>query len=73
MTRFLTAAVLLTSLVLISSFVNASPIADKIIKWNNQPVILLAVHGSVCNGSGVRKCYQAYVWSEGALRSVGEK
>ena len=43
----------------------------KVVTWHSQPLLLLAVHGAACNGTGVRKCYEVHVWSQGAFRSPG--
>lgn len=45
----------------------------KIIKWDGQPILLLAVHGSECGGSNLRRCYRAVVWSDGKFQSVARK
>lgn len=44
----------------------------RIVDWDGQPVLLLAVHGSECGGTNLRRCYNAMAWSEGAFRSVGQ-
>lgn len=43
----------------------------EVVDLHNYRVLLLAVHGSECGGSNVRKCVRAEVWSEGAFRSPG--
>ena len=35
------------------------------------PVVLVARHGSACNGLGYQRCVEALVWDEGAFRTVG--
>jgi hypothetical protein len=42
-----------------------------VVDWGKHPVLLLAVHGMNCGGSGVMGCVKAVVWSHGAFRSVG--
>lgn len=44
----------------------------RIVDWDRQPILLLAVHGSECGGTNLRRCYNAMVWSESAFRSVGQ-
>lgn len=44
----------------------------KVITWSGQPILLLAIHGSDCGGTNLRRCFRALVWSEGDFRSVGE-
>lgn len=44
--------------------------AWRIVDWNGQPILLLAVHGSDCGGTNLRRCYEAVVWSEGRFRSL---
>jgi hypothetical protein len=43
--------------------------AWKVVHWDDRPVLLLAVHGSECGGSNLRRCYRAVVWSEEGFRS----
>ncbi|MCL5776589.1 hypothetical protein M1105_06255 [Limibaculum sp. FT325] len=42
----------------------------RVIDWHDRKILLTAVHGHECGGSNLRWCYEALVWSEGALRSV---
>lgn len=42
----------------------------KVVDWSGQPILLLAVHGSACGGTNLRRCFKALVWSEGDFRSV---
>lgn len=44
----------------------------KIVNWYEQPIVLLAVHGSECGGNNLRRCYQALVWSEDKFRAFGD-
>ncbi|WP_420348808.1 hypothetical protein [Pelagibius sp.] len=44
--------------------------AWRIVDWNGQPILLLAVHGSDCGGTNLRRCYEAVVWSEDGFRSL---
>ena len=62
---------------LITVIVNATPFEFlakgwKVIQWDNQPILLLAVHGSECGGTNLRRCYKAVVWSEDGFQSVGQ-
>lgn len=42
----------------------------RVITWDSLPVLLLAIHGSECGGTNLRRCFRAVVWSEGAFRSI---
>ena len=42
----------------------------KTVSWGDQTILLLAVHGSACGGTNLRKCFRAVVWSEGGFRSL---
>ncbi len=42
----------------------------RVITWDSLPILLLAVHGSECGGTNLRRCFRAVVWSEGAFRSI---
>lgn len=44
----------------------------KIITMYDFPVLLLAVHGSECGGSGLRRCIKALTWSEGRFHIANE-
>jgi len=44
--------------------------AWRIVDWGSQPILLLAVHGSDCGGTNLRRCFEAVVWSEGGFRSL---
>lgn len=45
----------------------------RVTDWDGQPILLLAVHGSLCGGANPRRCIQAVIWSEGGLRSIGDE
>jgi len=47
--------------------------AWEVAQMNGKPVLLLAVHGSECGGTNLRRCVRAEVWSEGAFHSVADK
>lgn len=40
------------------------------VKWAGDAIILLALHGSECGGTNLRRCYEAITWSEDGFRSV---
>lgn len=42
----------------------------RVVDWHGGKILLTAVHGYECGGNNLRWCYEALVWSEGALRSV---
>lgn len=42
----------------------------RIIDWGPDRILLTAVHGANCEGTNLRRCYEALVWSEDAFRSV---
>lgn len=42
----------------------------KVIQWDRQAILLLAVHGSACGGTNLRLCFKAVVWSEDGFRSL---
>jgi hypothetical protein len=44
----------------------------RVIKMYDFPVLLLAVHGSECGGSGLRRCIKALTWSEGGFHIAKE-
>ena len=39
--------------------------------WDNQPILMLVVHGSECGGINLRRCYRATVWTEKGFSTVG--
>ncbi len=43
----------------------------KAVEWAGDTIILLALHGSECGGTNLRRCYEAITWSEGGFKSVG--
>ncbi|MGI9424278.1 MAG: hypothetical protein ACR2PA_13885 [Hyphomicrobiaceae bacterium] len=45
----------------------------KVVTWGKQPILLLAVHGSECGGTNLRRCYRAVVWSDGGFQTTNEK
>jgi hypothetical protein len=42
----------------------------KAVEWAGDTIILLALHGSECGGTNLRRCYEAIAWSEGGFKSV---
>ena len=42
----------------------------KAVEWAGDAIILLALHGSECGGTNLRRCYEAITWSEGGFKSV---
>jgi hypothetical protein len=46
--------------------------AWKVVQWDNQPILLLVVHGSECGGNNLRRCYRATVWTESGFSTVGD-
>lgn len=42
----------------------------KAVEWAGDVIILLALHGSECGGTNLRRCYEAITWSEGGFKSV---
>ncbi len=42
----------------------------QIIDWDNDRMLLLALHGAECGASSDRGCYEAVTWNNGAFRSV---
>jgi len=42
----------------------------KSVEWAGDTIILLALHGSECGGTNLRRCYEAITWSEGGFKSV---
>lgn len=42
----------------------------KAVEWAGDTIILLALHGSECGGTNLRRCYEAITWSEGGFKSV---
>ncbi len=44
--------------------------AWRTVDWDGQAILLLAVHGSDCGGTNLRRCYEAVVWSEDGFRSL---
>ncbi len=44
----------------------------RVVKMYDFPVLLLAVHGSECGGSGLRRCIKALSWSEGGFHIAKE-
>lgn len=45
--------------------------AWKVVMWDEQPLLLLVVHGSECGGNNLRRCYRAAVWTENGFSTVG--
>lgn len=39
----------------------------RIVDWDEDRILLTAVHGYECGGTNLRWCYRAYVWSDGML------
>jgi hypothetical protein len=43
----------------------------KVVRWSGQPVLLLAVHGTMCGATGAVRCVQAVVFEpDGTARQV---
>lgn len=42
----------------------------KAVDWAGDVIILLALHGSECGGTNLRRCYEAITWSEGGFKTV---
>ena len=43
----------------------------KVFVWDEQPILMLIVHGSECGGNNLRRCYRATVWTEQGFSTVG--
>lgn len=42
----------------------------RLIEWGSDRIMLLALHGTECGGSGVDRCYEALIWSGDRFLSV---
>ena len=47
--------------------------AWKVVMWDEQPILLLIVHGSECGYNNLRRCYRAAVWTETGFSTVGNQ
>lgn len=44
--------------------------AWRIVEWGKSRIVLFALHGTACAGSGFQPCYEAVVWGGGHFLSV---
>ena len=42
----------------------------RVIEWGDDRILLTQVHGANCDGTNLRRCYEALVWSEDGFRTV---